>query len=127
MHCSHEDTGTTCLGRTFAPQALDLAVAIHLVVLEHRKLGLLALMLDLLRSGVDLLLSFLSAATQTKHEMESRLLLYVIVGKGAAVLELLAGEDQALLIGWDAFLVCGLLEGSSNRGLEPTTYLESST
>lgn len=37
--------------------------------------------------------------------MESGFLLDVVVGEGAAVFELLAGEDQALLVGWDAFLV----------------------
>ncbi len=38
--------------------------------------------------------------------MEGRLFLDVVVGEGAAVFELLAGEDQALLVWWDAFLVC---------------------
>jgi hypothetical protein len=38
--------------------------------------------------------------------MESGLLLDVVVRKGAAVFELLAGEDQALLVRWDALLVC---------------------
>jgi hypothetical protein len=37
--------------------------------------------------------------------VEGRLLLDVVVGKGAAVLELLAGEDQALLVRRDALLV----------------------
>jgi hypothetical protein len=37
--------------------------------------------------------------------VESRLLLDVVVRKGAAVLELLAGEDEALLIRGDALLV----------------------
>ena len=33
--------------------------------------------------------------------MESRLLLNVIVAEGAAILELLSGEDQTLLVRWD--------------------------
>ncbi len=37
--------------------------------------------------------------------MQGRLLLDVVVGEGAAVLELLAGEDEALLVGGDALLV----------------------
>ena len=37
--------------------------------------------------------------------MESGLLLDVVIGERAAVFELLAGEDQALLVGWDAFLI----------------------
>jgi hypothetical protein len=38
--------------------------------------------------------------------VEGRLLLDVVVREGSAVFELLAGEDQALLVGRDAFLVC---------------------
>ncbi len=34
--------------------------------------------------------------------MQRRLLLDVVVGQGAAVLQLLAGEDQTLLVGRDA-------------------------
>jgi hypothetical protein len=40
--------------------------------------------------------------------MEGRLLLDVVVGEGAAVLELLAGEDQALLVRGNALLVLDL-------------------
>ena len=40
--------------------------------------------------------------------MEGRLLLDVVVRKSAAILELLASEDEALLIGRDAFLVLDL-------------------
>ena len=40
--------------------------------------------------------------------MEGRLLLDVVVGQRAPILELLASEDQALLVRWDAFLVLDL-------------------
>jgi len=40
--------------------------------------------------------------------VKGRLLLDVVVRKGAAVLELLAGEDQALLIRGDSLLVLDL-------------------
>jgi hypothetical protein len=40
--------------------------------------------------------------------MESGLLLNIIIRKGATVLELLSGEDQALLIRGDSFLVLDL-------------------
>ena len=40
--------------------------------------------------------------------MEGGLLLNVVVRKGSAVLKLLAGEDQSLLIGRDALLVLDL-------------------
>jgi hypothetical protein len=39
--------------------------------------------------------------------MKRRLLLDVVVGEGAAVFELLAGEDQALLVRGNALLICG--------------------
>ena len=70
-------------------------------------------MLDLLWRGVHLLLTLLGAAAQTKDEMEGRLFLDVVVGEGAAVFELLAGEDESLLVGRDAFLVCGTKKNMS--------------
>jgi hypothetical protein len=97
----------------FAAETLDLSIAIDLVVLEHSQLGLLALVLDLLWGGVDLLLAFLTTTTQAEHQVEGRLLLDVVVRKGAAVLQLLAGEDQALLVRRDSLLVCGNLCVSS--------------
>jgi len=98
---------THSLGRTLAAQTLDLAIAVDLVVLEDGELGLLALVLDLLGRGVDLLLALLGAAAQPQHQVQRRLLLDVVVRQRAAVLELLAGEDQALLVWRDALLVCG--------------------
>jgi len=41
-------------------------------------------------------------------KMKGRLLLDVIVGEGATILKLLAGEDQALLVGGDTLLVLNL-------------------
>ena len=40
--------------------------------------------------------------------MERGLLLDVVVGEGATVFKLLAGEDEALLVGRDALLVLDL-------------------
>merc|ERR1712039_493328 len=54
-------------------------------------------------------LGLLAASTKTEDEVESRFLLDVVVGEGTAVLELLAGEDEALLVGRDALLVLDLL------------------
>ena len=54
--------------------------------------------------------------------MERRLLLDVVVAKGAAVLKLLSSEDEALLIGRDALLVLDLglhiLDGVGRLDLE---------
>ena len=40
--------------------------------------------------------------------MKGRLFLNVVIREGSAILELLAGEDESLLIGWDTFLVLNL-------------------
>ena len=100
--------GAYSLVRALAAEALDLAIAIDLVVLEHSQLGLLALVLDLLGGGVHLLLALLGTTTQAQDQVQGALLLDVVVGKGAAVLELLASKDQALLVRRDALLVLDL-------------------
>ena len=92
------------------------------------------------------MLSHLSASlrttTQTEYQVRGGLLLDVVVGKGAAVLQLLASENQTLLIRRDTLLVLDLgldvvesivglnLEGVSRAGqslhrdLHPTTQTE---
>merc|ERR1712230_151881 len=105
----HEDTGAAGLGGALATETLDLAVRVDAVVLEDCHLDRLALVLDLLRGGVRLLLALLGHTTaQAEDEVEGRLLLDVVVRKSAAVLELLAGKDETLLVGGDALLVLDL-------------------
>jgi hypothetical protein len=106
VHSSHEHPSSTLLGRALPPQPLNLSVSIYFVVLEHRQLGLLALVLDFLGGTVDLLLALLGTAAESEDEVERGLFLDIVVGQGAAVFELLAGKDQALLVRRDAFLVC---------------------
>jgi len=67
------------------------------------------LSLHLLRLGVGLLLALLHAAAQAEHQVQGGLLLDVVIRQGAAILELLASKDQALLIRRDTFLVLNLL------------------
>ena len=43
--------------------------------------------------------------TQAEDQVEGRLLLNVVVAQGAAILKLLASEDQALLVRGDTLLV----------------------
>jgi hypothetical protein len=50
----------------------------------------------------------LLTTTQTEHQVESRLLLDVVIRKSPAVLELLAGEDKTLLVWGNALLVLNL-------------------
>lgn len=81
VHGSHEDTGPTLVSWALSSETLDLSIAINLVVLEDSQLGLLALVLDLLWSGVDLLLALLGhTTTESEDEVEGRLLLDVVVG-----------------------------------------------
>jgi hypothetical protein len=72
----------------------------------------------------------LHATAETKNKVERRLLLDVVVREGATVLELLAGEDQTLLVRGNALLVLNLgldvvdgvgrldLEGDLRKGME---------
>ena len=50
----------------------------------------------------------LHTTAKSEDQMESGLLLDVVVAKGSSVLKLLASEDEALLIGGDALLVLNL-------------------
>ena len=53
-------------------------------------------------------LTDLHATTETKDKVKGGLLLNVVVGESATVLELLASENQTLLIGRNALLVLDL-------------------
>ena len=105
---TEEDAGTTLGRRALAAQTLDLAVTVDLVVAQDTHLDLLSLVLDLLGCRVVLLLSLLGSSSESQDEVERRLLLDVVVRKSAAVLELLSGEDQALLVRGDTLLVLDL-------------------
>ena len=101
--------GTYGVAGALASKSLDLTIGVDLVVLEDSQLGLLALVLDLLGGGVDLLLALLGhTTTKAEDQVKGGLLLDVVVGEGAAVFELLSGEDQTLLVGGDALLVLNL-------------------
>ncbi len=56
------------------------------------------------------------AAAQGQQQVQRALLLDVAVGEGAAVLQLLARKDEALLVGGDALLVLDLgIDGTRLR------------
>ena len=50
----------------------------------------------------------LHASPEAQHQVQGRLLLDVVVAESAAVLQLLASEDQTLLVRGDALLVLDL-------------------
>lgn len=55
-----------------------------------------------LQRGLD------NSSSEPQDQVEGRLLLDVVVGKGSAILELLSGKDQSLLIRGDTLLVLDL-------------------
>jgi len=83
----------------------------------------------------------LHTTTETKDQMQSRLLLDVVVRKGTTILKLLAGEDQPLLVWWNTLLVLdfglnifngvrGLnfkRDGFSSQGLDKNLHSTSET
>lgn len=75
----HEHAGTALVRGALATQAADFTVLVHLVVLEDSQLNLLPLVLVLLGSGVRLLLPFLGTTTESQHQVQSGLLLNVVV------------------------------------------------
>merc|ERR1711997_621640 len=136
----HEDAGPALLGRTLAPQTVDLLV-VHLVVLQDGQLHILVLVWDLLGGRVVLLLPLLGSSPQPQHQVEGGLLLDVVVGQSPPVLQLLPGKDQSLLIRWDSFLILDLgfyildgitglhLQGDGlpRQGLHKDLHVEAST
>merc|ERR1719152_1065222 len=50
----------------------------------------------------------LHTTSESKNEMESGLLLDVVVRKGSSILELLTSKNESLLIWWNTFLVLNL-------------------
>ena len=50
----------------------------------------------------------MAATSESKNEMESGLLLDVVVREGSTVFELLSSEDESLLIGRDTLLILDL-------------------
>ncbi|KAJ0955743.1 hypothetical protein HanPSC8_Chr01g0006381 [Helianthus annuus] len=50
----------------------------------------------------------LHTTTKTKNQMESRLLLDVVVSQSTAIFQLFASKDQPLLVWWDTLLILNL-------------------
>lgn len=66
MHGHAHSDAALLVGARLA-QALDLAVVVDAVELEHRQLDRLVDVLDLLRLGVGLLLALLTTTAKAKH------------------------------------------------------------
>jgi len=135
----HEGT-TSALGfGALSASTGDLSVVVNLVELQDGELDLLVLVVGLLGLGVSLLFSLLGSSSKTEHKVKGGLLLDVVVREGAAILQLLSGEDKSLLIGGDTLLVLDLglnvidgvrgldLEGDglSSQGLDEDLHASS--
>ena len=94
----HKDTSTARLAGTFLTKTVNLSPIIDAIVLKNGQLDLLALMLDLLGSRIGLLLLLLGTSTQTQDQVQGTLLLDVVVAQGTAILQLLPGKDETLLV-----------------------------
>src|ERR1700722_4679214 len=62
-----------------------------------------------------------AATAQTQNQVQGRLLLDFVVGQGAAILQLLASEDEALLIRGNALLVLCTAQSQHQSQLESQT------
>ena len=69
----HEDATATVLTWTLPPQTGDLSLITDLVILQGSKLDFLMLVLNLLGSGVILLLTLLAATTKAEDQVQGGL------------------------------------------------------
>ena len=104
----HEDAAAALGGGAFFAQARDLPGVVDLVHFQESELDLLVHVGDALGLGVHLLLALLAATAKAQDEVQGGFLLDVVIREGAAVLKLLAREDETLLVGGNAFLVLDL-------------------
>ena len=104
----HESAGGAHRVRALLAHLRDLAAVVNAVGLHDGELHVLVLVFDALRLGVVLLLALLAPPAQAENKVKGALLLDVVVGERAAVLQLLASEDEALLVRRDALLVLDL-------------------
>ncbi len=84
---------------------------VELLDLNHGLADGLAALLDFLHDGgiiEDSARDLAVASAETEDEVQRGFLLDVVVGEGAAVLELLAGKNEALLVGRDPLFVLDL-------------------
>ena len=67
------------------------------------------LLLAAIGHGKDLDARLHDTTPKSQDQVQGALFLDVVVGQGAAVLKLLSGEDETLLVRWDALFVLNLL------------------
>ena len=105
FHVSHEDTGTTGWSWTFSSQSFNVTFVVDFVVGQNSQLVFSVLVLDLLWSGVNLLLSLLTTTSQSQDQVQRRFLLDVVVRQSSTIFQLFTSKDQSLLIWWNTFFV----------------------
>jgi hypothetical protein len=94
----HENTSTTSGVRALTTKTSNLARLINLVHLQDSQLDLGTLVLDLLGSGVSLLLSLLTTTEKFGVEVKSRIILNTIESKSFSILKRLTSKRKTLEI-----------------------------
>merc|ERR1711986_30506 len=95
---SSEDQSLLIWGNSFLVLDLSLDVLNAIRGLDLESDGLAGKSLD----------EDLHSSSESENQMKGGLLLDVVVGESSSVFQLLAGEDQSLLIRWNAFLILNL-------------------
>ena len=62
-----------------------------------------------------------TTSSESQDQVESGLLLDVVVREGSAIFELLSSEDQSLLVGWNTFFILDLSPNTQYKTLEVLT------
>lgn len=106
-------TITSISSTTIQPPGDLASEVVDFVELEYSELDLL-LAFNLLGLHVGLLLALLSAATEAKNEVESGLLLNVVIRESVVVLELLPGKRLGIA-GLDTTKIYSDLEFAEQR------------
>ena len=65
-----------------------------------------------------------TTSTKSQNQMESGLLLDVVVRKSTAIFELLSSEDKSLLIRWDTFLILNLSPEHQKKDISNMFHLK---
>ena len=68
---SHEDTSSAFFSRTFTSQSVNFAIVVDSVIFQLSKFDILMLVFDFLGGSVILLLTFLSATSETEYQVKS--------------------------------------------------------
>jgi len=88
-----------------------VGLSCHALQITQNYLGLASPDIPPMNSIEDVIyhdVTHLLATTETQNQVQSGLLLNIVVRQGTTVLQLLTSKDETLLVRWDALLVLNL-------------------